>query len=134
MTTEAPTMYPTLRYRDAPAAIAFLKRAFGLEEQVVYCGDNGTVAHAQLTYGPSVLMLGSDRDDDLYGGRAGNGWLYVAVDDVDEHCRRAREAGAEVVREIEDQEYGSRDYTARDLEGNLWSFGTYRPAADAAAG
>ncbi|MCM0675632.1 glyoxalase [Micromonospora phytophila] len=53
--------------------------------------------------------------------------VYVAVEDVDAHCARARAAGAEIVREPLDTDYGSRDYTARDLAGNVWSFGTYRP-------
>jgi Glyoxalase-like domain len=66
-------------------------------------------------------MLGSDREDP-YGKRAGQGWLYVAVEDPDAHCRRARAAGAEVMTELHDTDYGSRDYTARDPEGNIWSF------------
>jgi uncharacterized glyoxalase superfamily protein PhnB len=129
MSGEAPTLYPSMRYRDAPAAIEFLKRAFGFEEQVVYRNDDGTIAHAQLTYGPSILMLGSDREDP-YGKRAGQGWLYVAVEDPDAHCRRARAAGAEVLTELHDTDYGSRDYAARDPEGNVWSFGTYRPVVE----
>ncbi len=129
MAQEAPTLYPSMRYRDAPAAMEFLKHAFGFEEQVVYRNDDGSIGHAQMTYGPSILMLGSDRDD-LYGRRAGQGWLYVAVDDPDAHCQRARAAGAEVMTELHDTDYGSRDYSARDPEGNIWSFGTYRPAVD----
>jgi uncharacterized glyoxalase superfamily protein PhnB len=74
-------------------------------------------------------MLGSEKDDQ-YGSHAGQGWLYVAVDDPDAHCERARAAGAEIVRDLGDTDYGSRDYAARDPEGNLWSFGTYRPAAE----
>jgi len=126
--SHAPTLYPSLRYRDAKAAIEFLKAAFDFREVVVYDNpDDGTIAHAELSYGPSVLMLGTDRDDG-YGKRAGQGWLYVAVDDADAHCARAREAGAEIVSELHDTDYGSRDYSARDPEGNLWNFGTYRPA------
>lgn len=126
MTAQAPTLYPSMRYRDAPAAIEFLKEAFGFREQVVYRGENDRIDHAQLTFGPSVLMLGSEREgDELHGKRSGQGWLYVAVDDPDAHCARARAAGAEIVREPYDQDYGSRDYAARDPEGNLWSFGTY---------
>jgi uncharacterized glyoxalase superfamily protein PhnB len=56
--------------------------------------------------------------------------IYIAVDDLDAHCERARAAGAEIVREPYDTDYGSRDYSARDLEGNVWSFGTYRPTAE----
>lgn len=130
MPLEAPTLYPSLRYRDAPAAIEFLKQAFGFEEQIVYPGEDDTVAHAQLRFGPSILMLGSDRED-LYGSRAGKGWLYVAIDDADAHCECARSAGAEIIVDLHDTDYGSRDYAARDPEGNVWSFGTYRPAVEA---
>jgi uncharacterized glyoxalase superfamily protein PhnB len=130
MTVVAPTLYPAMRFADAPAAIDFLERAFGFVRREVYANPDGTIAHAELTLGPSILMLGSDRDDPRLGRRAGTGWLYVAVDDADEHCRRARQAGAEIIREPFDTEYGSRDYAALDPEGNEWHFGTYRPAAD----
>jgi uncharacterized glyoxalase superfamily protein PhnB len=75
-------------------------------------------------------MLGTDKDD-IHGRRAGQGWLYVAIDDADAHCARARAAGAEIMTELHDTDYGSRDYAARDFEGNIWYFGTYRPAAEA---
>jgi uncharacterized glyoxalase superfamily protein PhnB len=131
MTVEAPTLFPSMRYRDAPAAIKFLKRAFGFEEGQVIANPDGTIAHAELTLGPSILMLGSARDD-MFGERVGHGWLYVAVDDADAHHDRAKAAGAEIVSELHDTDYGSRDYHARDPEGNWWMFGTYRPAADEA--
>jgi uncharacterized glyoxalase superfamily protein PhnB len=126
----APTLYPTMRFRDAPAAIEFLKAAFGFEEVAVHANADGTIAHAELSYGPSILMLGSERGDTP---RAGTGWLYMAIEDPDAHCERARAAGAEIVTEVFDTDYGSRDYQARDLEGNSWSFGTYRPAVAPAA-
>jgi uncharacterized glyoxalase superfamily protein PhnB len=124
---EAPRIYPTLRYRDAPAAIEFLKTAFGFQELAVHANEDGTIAHAELSYGPSILMLGSDREDS-YGSRAGQGWMYIAIEDPDAHCERARAAGAEIVIEVFDTDYGSRDYCARDPEGNTFNFGTYRPA------
>ena len=127
MPPDAPTLYPSMRFRDAPAAIDFLERAFGFAARVVHPNEDGTIAHAELTYGPSILMLGSDRDD-VYGRRAGQGWIYVAVEDPDAHCEQARAAGAEVITEPHDTDYGSRDYAARDPEGNVWNFGTYRPA------
>jgi uncharacterized glyoxalase superfamily protein PhnB len=129
MPAEAPTLYPSLRYRDAPAAIDFLKGAFGFRERVVYPNEDGTIAHAELSYGPSILMLGSDREDGA-GIRAGQGWIYVAVGDADDHCAGARAAGASIITELHDTDYGSRDYAARDPEGNTWNFGTYRPAVD----
>jgi uncharacterized glyoxalase superfamily protein PhnB len=134
MPTEAPTLYPCLRYRDAPAAVAFLKEAFGFLEVERIDNPDGTIAHAEMAFGPSIVMLGSDRADGLAGRRAGSGWLYVAVDDADAACARARAAGAEIVTEPFDQDYGSRDFVARDPEGNLWNFGTYRPALAGAQG
>jgi uncharacterized glyoxalase superfamily protein PhnB len=121
-----PTIFPSLRYRDAPRAIEFLVEAFGFQRAMVVENDDGTVAHAELSYDDGMVMLGTDRDDSD-GSHVGQGWMYVVVEDADAHYARARAAGAEIVRELEEQDYGSRDYSARDFEGNLWSFGTYRP-------
>jgi uncharacterized glyoxalase superfamily protein PhnB len=130
MSGSAPSLYPLMRYRDAPAAIEFLKAAFGFRERETHANPDGTIAHAELSLGNGILMIGSDRDDPLHGRRAGQGWVYVAIDDPDAHCARARAAGAEITSELHDTDYGSRDYAARDLEGNFFSFGTYRPAPD----
>ena len=130
MTTPGPSISPTLRYRDAGAAIKFLHDAFGFEKAVVIPGENGTIAHAELRYGNGMVMLGSAVEDTDYGRIAqppGSSAAYVVVEDADAHHNRAKAAGAEIVYPPTDQEYGSRDYAARDPEGNLWSFGTYRP-------
>ncbi len=130
------SIYPSLRYRDAPAAIDWLCNAFGFERRVVY-ENGGIVEHAELRYRESMIMLGSERPTDEtrgFGSHVGQSWLYVVVKDPDAHHRRAKSAGAEVIRELENQEYGSRDYSARDLEGNLWSFGTYDPSEVGADG
>jgi len=123
-----PTVYPSFRYRDAPAAIAWLTKAFGLTESFVVPGEAGTIAHAELTWGSGVIMLGSwsDGADGRIPGGNGVTWIYLAVDDPDEHHRRAVQAGAEVIRPLETTDYGSRGYTALDPEGNSWSFGTYQ--------
>ncbi|MGW3246701.1 VOC family protein [Streptomyces sp. NPDC001070] len=126
----APTIYPTLRHKDAKAAIAFLKDAFGFTEVAVHEGEDGAVEHAEPTYGNGVVMLGSQRSGSAFSriaGDLGAVSVYVAVEDADAHHGRAVAAGAEVVLPLTDQEYGSRDYTALDPEGNLWSFGTYVP-------
>ncbi|MDX2850254.1 VOC family protein [Actinacidiphila glaucinigra] len=126
----APTVCPTLRYKDAKAAVAFLKEAFGFTEVAVYEDENGVVEHAELAYGNGVVMLGSERSGTAFSRIAsdlGAASVYVAVQDTDAHHERAVAAGAEVVLPLTDQDYGSRDYTARDPEGNLWSFGTYVP-------
>jgi uncharacterized glyoxalase superfamily protein PhnB len=126
------TMFPFVRYHDAPVAIAWLVQAFGFEERAVYPGPDNTIAHAELGFGGSVLMLGSAKDDELGLktardiGAVTQG-IYVYVPDIDAHYARARAAGAEIVYELRTTDYGSREYGARDLEGNLWSFGTYVP-------
>lgn len=124
------TVYPVLRYRDARSAIEWLERAFGAARGHVYEEPGGVVAHAELRFGDDVVMLGSVREgsDEALAVPPGHAQLYVAVDDPDGHHDRAAAAGAEIVRELTDQDYGSRDYSARDPDGNLWSFGTYRPA------
>jgi uncharacterized glyoxalase superfamily protein PhnB len=129
-----PNIFPALRYRDAPAAIAWLGAACGFAERLVVPGPDGTIGHAELGLGPGTVMLGTAGDDELGpdaprdSGAASVG-LYVYVDDVDAHHARAVAAGAEVARALEDTDYGSREYTVRDPEGHLWSFGTYRPGA-----
>jgi uncharacterized glyoxalase superfamily protein PhnB len=123
-------IYPVLRYRDARAAIDFVCEAFGFERHAVYEGENGTIEHAQLAHGGGMVMLSTEPETDErgWGKHAGQGWIYIVVDDPDAHHDRAKAAGAEIIRELEDQDYGSRDYSARDPEGNIWSFGTYDPA------
>lgn len=126
------TLYPLVCYRDAAAAIDWLARAFGFTELMRVPGPDGGIAHAELRVGDGVVMLGSF-DDDRYGVRSPrelggvSGGVYIAVDDIDAHHERARAAGAEIVVEPFDTGYGSRDYAARDPEGHLWCFGTYRP-------
>lgn len=122
-----PGVWPALHARDARALIRFLVDAFGFEETVVH-GDGDRVDHAQLDWplGGGV-MLGSARDGDDPGAlRPGTAGTYVVTDDTDALVARARAAGAEVTREPFDTDYGSRDATVRDPEGNLWAFGTYR--------
>ena len=133
MTETGPGIVPCLSYRDAPAAITWLKEAFGFTENMVVPGPDGTIAHAQLSLGNGMVMVGSERDDELslripcdFGGVTQS--IYVVVEDTDAHYARAVAAGAEIVRELEDTPYGSRDYSARDPEGHLWNFGTYRPS------
>lgn len=130
---------PCLRYLDAPAAIAFLCDAFGFTRHLV-CEEDGLVVHAELELDGSFIMLGSAQNDNPYGRmmtspQAQNGLntqsIYMVVADVDAHCHRAMEKGCEIVSEPEDKDYGGRDYTCRDPEGHVWSFGTYIPQAKA---
>jgi uncharacterized glyoxalase superfamily protein PhnB len=130
---------PFLRYDDPAAAIDWLSAAFGFECNQVERGENGTIAHAELRFEDGMVMLGSARDNELGMktarelGAVTQG-IYLIVDaGIDVHFERAVAAGAEVVRALHDTDYGSRDYAVKDPEGNLWDFGTYRPAAAAPA-
>jgi uncharacterized glyoxalase superfamily protein PhnB len=132
MNVSVSTVIPTLSYRHAAAAIEWLCDAFGFERHAVYEGPDDTIAHAELQHGTGMVMLGSTKEEGVWQVKPGTGAIYVVVDDVDAHCARATEAGAKILQEPTDQEYGSREYVARDPEGNLWSFGTYVPAAASA--
>jgi uncharacterized glyoxalase superfamily protein PhnB len=121
------SVYPTLRYNDAKAAIKFLVDAFGFTEKAVMENEDGTVGHAELAWpGGGLIMLGQRRDQPSPFDTA-KCVTYLVVDDPDAHHARAKAAGARIVQDLVDQDYGSREYAAADPEGNVWSFGTYRP-------
>jgi uncharacterized glyoxalase superfamily protein PhnB len=127
--TPPPQVWPTLRARDARALIKFLVDAFGFEETAVYA-DGDQVHHAELGWPPGGgIMLGSARDGgatDHWPVQPGGSGCYVVCDDPDALFARATAGGAEVLDGLHDTEYGSRDFSVSDPEGNLWSFGTYR--------
>jgi uncharacterized glyoxalase superfamily protein PhnB len=127
-----PSLYPVLGYRDAEAAIAFLKEAFGFEEWMVVPRPEGGVMHAELAFGNGVLMLHSIREDQAAPAPDSHS-LYLVVEDIDGHFQRAKAAGAEITKEPFDTDYGSRDFSARDLEGYLWNFGSYCPSRPASS-
>jgi uncharacterized glyoxalase superfamily protein PhnB len=122
-----PNVCPSFRYRDAAGAIAWLVDVLGFEVRAVHEAADGSVAHAELSHGSGLIMLGTDRDD-AFGGRVGGGFTYIAVEGVDGLYERAVAKGADVLKEITDTDYGSRDFSVRDPEGNVWSFGTYLPS------
>jgi uncharacterized glyoxalase superfamily protein PhnB len=126
-----PNIFPALRYTDGHAAIDWLVRAFGFEKLAVHDGPDGSVAHAELRFGPGVFGLSSGRStpaDNNPWSRVRQG-VYVSVDEVDALHDRAQAAGAAIASPLADQDYGSRDFSARDPEGHLWGFGTYDMAA-----
>jgi uncharacterized glyoxalase superfamily protein PhnB len=132
--TQRPNIFPVMRYQDADAAIKWLGEAFGFEEKAVHRGEDGTVHHAEMQLGAGLIMLSQHRPDGWFGAGKPDPLtsaigVYVVVPDPDAHHARARAAGAEIVRALSELDYGSREYSARDLEGNLWSFGTYDPYA-----
>ncbi|GAA1368278.1 VOC family protein [Streptomyces beijiangensis] len=131
----AGTISPTILYDDAKAAIQLLKDAFGFSEVGVYEDENGRVVHAELTYGNGAVMLGSKGREGAFAKALADGGpvgVYVVVANVDAHHQQAVDHGVEILTPPTDQDYGGRDYMARDAEGNVWSFGTYAPGGSAA--
>lgn len=137
MPADGPKIIPTMRYRDARVAIEWLCEAFGFERHLVVEAKDGSIAHAQLTFRNGMIMLGTIRDDAFGRLSRTPGELgavtqspYIVVEDPDAHYARARAAGAEVVFDIKDEDYGGRGYSCRDPEGHLWNFGSYDPMAE----
>jgi uncharacterized glyoxalase superfamily protein PhnB len=131
------TVIPCLRYRDAKTAIDWLCDAFGFEKQLVVPGKNGSIAHAQLSFGNGMIMLGSvvesefgrlmKQPDEIGGVETQS--PYLVVSDADAVYARAKAKGARIEIDIKDEDYGGRGFSCRDLEGHLWSVGTYDPWA-----
>lgn len=127
-----PTVWGTLKSHDTRALIDFLVTGFGFVETACYTED-GVVQHAQLDWPEGGgIMLGDVREHEQWPREPGTGGFYVVTDRVDEVHARAREAGVEILREPAEQDYGNREFAARDVDGNLWSFGPYRGEAPAA--
>jgi len=137
MTTSATSVqadvYPSLIYDDAEAAIKWLCRAFGFELRFKVPGESGRIEHSELTFGNAVLMVSSPKEETRrVSPRTAQGLpqalsLYVA--DPDAHYATAMAARAQLVRPLQDEEYGARGYMVTDPEGHLWYFGNYRPGA-----
>jgi uncharacterized glyoxalase superfamily protein PhnB len=129
------TAIPCLRYRDAVAAIEWLCEAFGFERHLVVPNEDGSIAHAELSFGNGMIMVGQVIDtpfgrlmkqpDEVGGAETQS--AYLIVSDADLLYNQAKVSGAEIVLDIKDEDYGGRGFSCRDLEGHLWNFGTYDP-------
>jgi len=124
---DTPRVTPYLYYQDVAAALRFLADAFGFREKLRMPGSDGKIAHAEMTLGDGLVMMGCPGADYRNPKRLGQTTqgLYVYVDDVDAHCARAKKAGAKIINEPEDQFYGDRRYGAEDPEGHHWFFATH---------
>ena len=126
---------PTMQYKDALSAIEWLCKAFGFKKHLVIPGENQTIAHAQLSFGNAMIMIGSENNSEygklLKTPKGLNGLNtqapYIVVENIDEHYEKAVKRGAEIVIEIKDEDYGGRGYSCRDKEGHIWNFGSYNP-------
>ena len=134
---------PVLRYRDAPAAIEWLCRTFGFERHLIVPNADGSIAHAQLSFGKGMLMLGSVRKEETEFGRlikqpdeiggVSTQSIYVVANDADTVHAQAKAGGAKIAMDIRSEDYGGRGFRCYDLEGHLWSFGSYDPWANSSA-
>jgi uncharacterized glyoxalase superfamily protein PhnB len=118
-------IFPALRYDDPAAMIEWLENVLGMEKYAIFKDDGGRIVHAELKFGGVFLGLSPARSDGPFGGPVSNEGPYVAIDGVDAFYERVKGKGAEIVMEIRDEDYGSRDFAIRDPEGRVWSFGTY---------
>ena len=130
------TIIPAIRYRDCLAAIEWLCKAFGFEKNAVYMGEGGVVAHAQLTFGNGMIMLGSVQNSTEYANMLKQPdevamretqHPCLIVSDADAIYATAKTAGAEMVMDLKEMDYGGKAFTCRDPEGHVWSIGTYDP-------
>lgn len=117
------TIIPYLFYEDVDAALSFLSKAFGFKEALRYTGEGGYVNHAEMRLGDGKIYLGDPGDHYRSPKKVGSTFgTCVVVDDVDEHFKGAKAAGAEIIEEPTDQDYGERRYIAVDPEGHQWFF------------
>jgi uncharacterized glyoxalase superfamily protein PhnB len=122
-----PRIMPALRYEDVGAAVVWLREVFGLREHLRWTGPDGVVRHAEMRIEDAYVEVSGATEEcpsPRTLGRVSQS-LVVLVDDVDAHCRHARERGATIVSELEDKPWGLRQYTAEDLEGHRWEFSQY---------
>ena len=127
-----PTIYPVVRFRDVSAGMAWLTGVVGFTECFVARDGDGNIVHAQLAWGPDMIMVGPGRDSGESGHAKppGSSWLYLAAENIDDLYEKVQSGGAEVISTIRDEDYGSREFGLRDPEGNLWSFGSYHPTPE----
>ncbi len=127
-------LFPVLRYRDCDAALEFLTSVFGFSPGTIFRSDDGHVMHAELWFGADGIMIGPVMDTpfsrvmrqpDEAGGVTAS--FFVVTDDPDGHFARSETAGFEIILPLRDESYGSREYSVRDPEGHVWTFGTYDP-------
>ncbi len=117
-------------YQDAKAAFRWLEQAFGFEPVFVLLDQDGNLAHSEMSFGGSVIMIGNEWSEDHKSPRSIGGRNTQSVhvqlsqgEDIDSHCEHARKAGALIIQEPATEFYGDRVYRAKDGEGHIWTFG-----------
>ncbi len=122
-----PTFGSAVFYKDAFAALAWLEHAFAFERTMLITNPDGSFGHSEMSFGNVYIIVGEEWADWTASPTATGGKctqvIHVQLDEgIDAHCARARAAGAEIIREPNDEFYGDRVYSARDLDGHVWTF------------
>jgi PhnB protein len=127
-----PRITPYLLYEDVAGALDWLAATFGFRERLRFAGPEGDITHAEMELGDGVVMMGDPGPDYQSPKRLGHAtqYLHVYVDDVDKHFEQAKEAGATILSQPEDQTYGERTYSAEDPEGHRWTFAQHTQDVD----
>jgi PhnB protein len=127
-----PSITPYLLYEDVAGALDWLAATFGFRERLRFAGPEGDITHAEMELGNGVVMMGDPGADYQSPKRLGHAtqYLHVYVDDVDKHFERAKEAGATILSQPEDQAYGDRTYSTEDPEGHRWTFAQHTQDLD----
>ena len=117
----------SIYYDDPIGAIDWLCAAFGFETRLKYLSPEGKLQHSELIYGEDFIMVGDAGNDDAQKspnsiGKCVTQAVHIYVDDINAHCERARQAGAIILKEPDDRQYGNRVYMAEDCEGHRWWF------------
>lgn len=115
------TVTPFLSVKDVKPLLEFARRAFGAEEIYRMNMPDGTIMHAEIKIGDSMVMVGDSMEDTPTRSS-----IYLYVEDADEVFRKAVEAGGKVVQEPKDQFYGDRNAGVRDPSGNIWWMATHK--------
>ena len=123
-----PALGSALFYKDAFAALDWLEKAFGFERTMVITDKDGKLGHSEMKFGDGYIMIGGEWIDYVaspasIGGKNTQSIHVHLASGLDDHCERARAAGAAILQEPADQFYGDRTYRARDPEGHVWTFG-----------
>lgn len=129
------TIIPTMRYQDPKKAVEFLCEAFGFEKQQVYEDEKSQVIHAELKHGTGLIMIGPNIESEFgkyirlpkeVGGFETQ-ITFIVIKNIELHFNTAKANGAEILMPLTKKDYGASDYTCRDPEGHVWSFGNYDP-------
>jgi uncharacterized glyoxalase superfamily protein PhnB len=121
------TINPVVHYRDLERGARFLVETFGFVEHVAHKADDGSTRYVELSLNGAPLGLGQLTEGSIFD--TGPAVVYISLEEVDGMHARVAAAGAEILMPPTDQDYGSRDFVAKDHEGNVWCFGTYEPGA-----